>query len=61
MVTVNDRDPKPDNLPFPTTCAKCGRSISDYNINWNAPRDPVCVVCAYPRTPTPPTHPESVQ
>ena len=37
-----EKEPK----PLPATCEKCARAIDDININWNAPHEPVCVVCA---------------
>lgn len=40
-------------LVVPDFCEKCDRRINDLNINWNAPREPVCVVCAYPTKETP--------
>lgn len=38
----------PERKPFPSQCDGCKAKIDDDNINWNDPRTPLCVFCAYP-------------
>ena len=38
--------PEPVRNTFPETCLTCGTNLDDISINWCAPYEPYCVVCA---------------